>query len=245
MVRLVCAWFVGFGCLVAVLTVGVSAATGRGNNMRVSASTSTAPQTPRFKVTIGATMDFTYNTYPLMGPGCGEQEARHVVIRNAKPLTLTATQLGKAQNGLFDLDATETKTLAFRETPGKCEWVFTPHVSTCGTISYTINSIGTGLGFLNRTSDQFTFFYTQIGPDPYRQGCEADGVAHPPANTTDDYPPGKYPGEPGEDGSHVSVDRAKLTAGKPFVVHWSYSGVWYQGSLHEAASWKITLIPVK
>jgi hypothetical protein len=197
-----------------------------------------APPKPAFHVTIHATLDGAYD-YATQSD-CTTHETRHVVVRNAKPLTLTAYQLGDAKNFFFDLTATETRSVT--AVPSGCTSA-TSASSACGTVTYTIPSIGTGVGFTNRTSTKFNFFYTRIGSDPYAGKC-GPGVEPTPGSKVpswiDNFPPGGLPR------THPTVDRAKLTAHKRFVVQWSEDGESQAGTYHQqvAISWQVTLVPV-
>ena len=226
--------------------------------LAVPAATAAPPKPDAFHVTIHATMDAQYDF--ANQNGCTTNETRHVVVRNEKPLTLTAHQLGKAQNFLFTLVATEQRSVTYTATlPNGC----TGHegaTNACGTVKYQIGSVGTGVGFTNRTSNKFWLFYTRIGTDPYQGAC-GPGVAAAPGSKvpvwTDNFPPGGLPGTwgpiPGSakygvipGGSlQTTVDRANLGAHKRFAVQWSEAGESQNGSEHEqlAASWQVTLVP--
>jgi hypothetical protein len=222
--------------------------------LAASAAGAAAAPKPAFRVTIQATMDV--QAAIARGTGCTENVTRHVEIRNAKPLTLTADQLGKTKNGLFELVATETRSDAYSS--GCADQLPT---STCGTVTYKIGSIGTAVGFLNRKTAKFVLFYTRISTDPYQGQCGARlaGVGPEPGaapGTTvtawnDAFPPtGLNPAGPS--GSppvpDPLVDRAKLLAGKPFTVRWSSSGPYqhpYDPVQEQLAStWQVTLVPV-
>jgi hypothetical protein len=196
-----------------------------------------APPKPAFHVTIHALLDAQHD-YATQS-GCTTHEVRHVVVQNAKPLTLTAYKLGDAKNFFFDLVATEARSV----TPVPTGCAGAPDASACGTVTYTIPSIGTGVGFTNRTSTNFNFFYTRIGSDPYAGKC-GPGVEPTPGSKVpswiDNFPPGGLPR------THPTVDRAQLTAHKRFVVQWSEAGEVQNGNEHEqlAASWQVTLVPV-
>jgi hypothetical protein len=209
----------------------------------VPAATAAPPAQPAFHITIRATVDEGV-TSPF-GSGCTENLTRHVEIENAKPLTLTAKQLGNAANYLFELVATETRTDTY--TSGCSN---RGETSTCGTVSYKIGSIGTGVGFLNRKTDQFLVFYTRLSTDPYQGRCGVRfwGVSETPGST------GKVWGDsfPPQFARHApwgtAVDRARLTAHKRFVVQWSAAGQVALDSYgtvdDQRGSWQVTLVPV-
>jgi len=210
--------------------------------LAVPAATAAPPPPTAFHVTIQATLDIQAD-YPRAGGSCSEHLSRHVEVRNAKPLTLTATQLGKAKNDLFELVATETRADTY--TAG-CDEGGT---STCGTVSYKIGSVGTGVGFLNRATDRFVFFYTRISTDPYQGQCGAHlwGAEEAPGSTgkvwIDNFPPTTL-GRP----QGATVARDHLTANRRFVVNWSATDHVALGSplpvqADRSVSWQVTLVP--
>jgi hypothetical protein len=197
---------------------------------------------PSYNVVIHATLDM--NVHRSHGGSCFEDATRHVVITNAKPLTLTAAKLGRAQNFLFQLAATESRTDAYS---GDCTGATVYPTTGCGTVSYRIGSAGTGVGFVGRTSSVFELFYTRISTDPYNGACAPSiwGVAPTPGSSgkvwVDDYPPSP------SGGFGPTVARAKLAAGKPFTVNWSTSGGdapdFYGDTDSWTVAWHVALTP--
>lgn len=206
------------------------------------AALAAAPPGPSYRVVIHATLDET--AHRGLGGTCGEDATRHVVITNEKPLTLSASRLAKAQNSLFELAATESRTDAYS---GDCTGLTLDPTSGCGTVQYTIGSVGTGVGFLSRRSSVFTLFYTRISTDPYAGTCAAGvwGTAPTPGSSgkvwVSDFPPSH------SGGLGPTVDRSKLAAGKRFVVDWSTSAAspadYYGDTDSWTVTWRVSLAP--
>jgi hypothetical protein len=216
----------------------------------VPASTVAAPQTPRFTVTIRATIRETITS----GENCTLSVTRRVSVRNSAPLTLTATQLEKAQNGLFALEATESRSASLPAIPNTPACSPAPPAAVCGTVTYTIPRIGTAVGFLGQNPvlgsqgrSRFAFYYTYIGRDPYSGRCGDRGQASG-RGWVDEFPQGLAPQD-----SFPVVSPAKLHAGKAFAVHGSQT---YQSPPNDCGtppcaiydvrsvfSWQVTLDP--
>ena len=218
--------------------------------LALPASTIAAPQTPRFNVTIRATIAETITS----GDTCTLSVNRHVSIRNSAPLTLTSTQLEQATNGLFALEATESRSASLPAIPNTAACSPPPPVAVCGTVTYTIPPIGTGVGFEGHNPvlgpkgrNRFAFFYTYIGRDPYSGRC-GDRARATGRSWVDEFPQGLAPQD-----SFPVVSPAKLHAGKAFSVHGSQT---YQSppkdcgtppcaiyDVRSVFSWQVTLVP--
>jgi hypothetical protein len=214
--------------------------------LAVPAATAGTPKPPAFHVTIQATMDEVRN---FIDVGCTERVTRHLDIKNAAPVTLTASQLGHAKSNLFALVATETRSIAFSLSgPHACDNAPNGAQSgACGTVTYTIDSAGTGVGFLNSRTDEFGFGYTRIGTDPYLGKC---GLIEGRGSASQDHYPASGVGVVA---NSVVVNRNKLTAHKRFVVTYSGSGQWSDGTQANGSpqplsqvtvSWQVTLVPI-
>ena len=214
-----------------------------------AATAAAPPKPPVFNVTIRATMDETRNWEDDV-QGCLESVTRHIEIENAKPFTLSASQLGHAKGNLFALVATETRSITFTASKANAcvGWPNGGQSADCGTVTDSIPASGTGLGFLSLKTDKFGFGYTRIGTDPYHGNC---GLIANPGQTTiiDHYPAGL--GLPTL--TTVAVNRTKLTTHKAFAVTYSGSGQWSDGGLSNgspqppsqvAVSWQVKLVPV-
>ena len=221
------------------------------------ASIVAASSQPTYNVTIQATVSETIHT--AQSCNWNLDETRHLIIQNAAPLRLTAAQLGKAKNGLFALVVKETRSaqltlfpLGPNETLGPaCRQ---PSSQACGTLTYKVPAIGTGVGFLPRT-DKFTFYYTYIGPDPYQGGC-GEGVVTTATSSggkekawIDGFPQGTA------ELPTVTASAHKLQASKAFAVSGSTT---YQSppnlcgtppcaveDVHSVFEWRVTLVPAR
>jgi hypothetical protein len=214
----------------------------------LAAPAATANATPKpqaFRVMIHATEDEVRN---FIDVGCTEQVTRHLDIKNATPLTLTASQLGHAKSNLFALVATETRSIDLTAAaPDACDNapIGTQSVA-CGTVTYTIASAGTGVGFLNSTTNKFGFGFTRIGTDPYHATC---GLIEGRGSTSQDHFPASGVAVVADT---TIVNRDKLAAGKRFVVTYTGTGEWSDGRQANgspqplsrvAVSWQVTLVP--
>lgn len=213
--------------------------------LAVPPATAATPKPPAFRVTIQATEDEVRN---FIDVGCTERVTRHLDIKNATPLTLTASQLGHAKSNLFALVATETRSIAFTLSgPHACDNAPNGAQSgACGTVTYAIPSAGTGVGFLNSKTDDFGFGYTRIGADPYHGTC---GLIEGRGSASQDHYPASGVGVVT---NAAAVNRNKLTARKRFVVTYSGSGQFSDGTQANgspqplsqvAVSWQVTLVP--
>jgi hypothetical protein len=216
--------------------------------LALAAPAATAGATPKpraFHVTIHATEDEVRN---FVDVGCTERVTRHLDIKNATPLTLTASQLGHAKANLFALVATETRSIDLTAaTPGACGNAPPGTQSgNCGTVTYSIASAGTGVGFLNTTSDEFGFGFTRIGTDPYHATC---GLIEGRGSASQDHYPASGVAVVTD---ATAVNRNKLTAGQRFAVTYSGSGQWADGRQANGSpqppsqvtvSWRVTLVP--
>lgn len=211
---------------------------------------------PAFRVTIHGTMG-EHDLYALAGdascPWSARGDAtRQLEIRNAAPLTMTAAQLGDARNGVFELLVTETRTASHSDAeflcPGAGPDVSDP-TTTCGTVTYKVGSIGTGVGFSNSRSSTFWLFYTRISTDLYAGGCASHvwGIAPTPGSSGKVWIDG-FPPDPDHIHNGTTIDRSRLLAHKKFTVSWrdsTQTGPDAYGDVEtQSASWQVTLDPV-
>ncbi|HET8893869.1 MAG TPA: hypothetical protein VFM96_07225 [Gaiellaceae bacterium] len=140
----------------------------------------TPKQDPAYRVSITGSLTET-DTVNASSSGCAPAEAmRTISFHNAAPLVQRASQLAYARNGVFELQATEHRSVTLGYGQGlQCN----DDDVGCGTVTYTIGSVGTGVGVLNGKEGRFTLFFTSIKPDPFGGKCSGLNHAWRPEGT--------------------------------------------------------------
>lgn len=234
--------------LVAVIAALASAAV---------AHAATPKQNPSYRVSI--TGSLTENdTVSSSSSGCAPAAAtRTISFHNAAPLVQRASQLAYARNGVFELQASEHRSVTLGYAQGlQCY----DDAAGCGTVAYTIGSTGTGVGLLNGKDGRFTLFFTSIKPDPFGGKCTGLNHAWRPEGTPGssgavaivNYPPPAIWAIP----PHLfqsldrtywrSLTRSDLYSGKSRTIAFTDQGTDPQSSRGAAyvITWTVELTPV-